>query len=158
MPIPFRFAAAAATLALALAGCATTATHAMLTYQTSPIGAQLFEGDKPLGVEPVTRTYAGDGKPGDIRTPDVKAVWPSGASTTFYTLLPPGADNNAVLERPKDAPNLQADLDNAKKYEEQRKLEAARLKTMQKRDIAQASDRCKQQQSGRSLASADDCN
>lgn len=164
MTATLRLLVAAATLAAMLTGCATAPTRAMLTYQTTPVGAELFEGGKSIGVEPVTRTYVSDGKPGkdgkpaDITTPEVKAVWPSGATTTFYTVLPVGADNNAVLERPANAPGLQADLDNAAKLENDRKLAAARNKELMRKDIARASDRCKAQQAGQSLAVSDDCN
>jgi hypothetical protein len=141
-----------------LSGCATAPpTRALLTYKTDPDGAQLFEGGKPLGMAPLTRTYDSDGKSNTIQTPDVKAVWPSGAETTFYTILPVGADRVATLTRPADAPKLQDDLDNAMKVVAARKLEAERLRALQKSDIARASDRCKQQQAGNSNAVSDDC-
>ena len=143
----------------ALTGCATTPpTTAMLTYQSVPAGAEIFEGGKSLGVEPVTRTYNSDGKSNDIRTPDVKAVWPSGAETTFFTNLPVGADRVATLDRPASAPGLQGDLDHAKTLAATRQREEERLRALQKKDIARASDRCKQQQAGTSTAVSDDCN
>jgi len=141
-----------------LSGCATAPpTRAMLTYKTEPEGAEIFEAGKSLGLAPVTRTYDSDGKSNTIQTPDVKAVWPSGAATTFYTILPLGADRVATLTRPADAPKLQDDLDNAKKIAAARQREAERLRALQKSDIARASDRCKQQQAGNSNAVSDDC-
>lgn len=142
-----------------LAGCATTPpTTAMLTYQSVPDGAEIFENGKSLGVVPVTRTYGGDGKSNSIQTPDVRAVWPSGAETSYYTFLTVGADRVATIARPANAPGLQGDLDHAKIVAATRQREAERLKDLQKKDIARASDRCKQQQAGTSTAVSDDCN
>ena len=142
-----------------LAGCASTPpNHALLTYKTVPDGAELFEGGKSLGAPPVTRTYLADGKSNTIQTPDVTAVWPSGAKTSFFTNLTVGDDRVATLQRPADAPGLQADLDNAQKIAATRAREAERNKTLLHRDQQQASARCKSQQAGTSLAVADDCN
>jgi len=150
---------ALAAAGLLLDGCASTplAPKAMLTYKTVPEGAQLFEGSVALGMGPVTRTYLGDGKSNTITTPDVTAVWPSGAKTSFYTLLTVGDDRVATLQRPADAPGLQTDLDNAQKVAATQAREAERLKALQHADQARASSRCKDQQSGRSMAVADDC-
>ncbi len=112
------FFAASLALSALLAGCgatAPTAPQGMLTYETSPEGAQLFEGGQLIGVAPVTRTYQGDGKAPTIKTPEVTAVWPSGAKATFWTNIEIGSDRVATIERPAKAPNLQADLDNAAK-------------------------------------------
>ena len=148
----------AAIAASALAGCATTPpTTAKLTYETVPVGAQIYEGDKLLGVEPVTRDYTSDGKPGGIRTPDVTAVWPSGAKTTFYAVLAVGDDRVATLQRPTDAPNLQADLDNAKTVAATREREAERQRSLQRSDIARGSARCKEEQSAGNKGLTDDC-
>jgi hypothetical protein len=147
----------ALTLLAALAGCAAAPTRAQLTYKTVPEGAELFENGKSIGVAPVTRTYDGDGKAPTITTPDVTAVWPSGAKTSYFTYLNAGADLQATLERPSNAPNLQADLDHAKLVAANRQREAERLKALQKSDIARASDRCKAQQRGEGQALADDC-
>jgi len=148
----------ASALLSALSGCATTpATSAMLTYKSVPDAAEIFEGGKSLGLAPVTRTYPSDGKSSNIRTPDVRAVWPSGAETSYYTYLTVGADRVATLERPATAPGLQADLDNAKTVAATRQQEADRLKALQQSDIARASARCKAQQAGDSKAVSDDC-
>jgi len=145
-------------VAAVLAGCtAAPPTKAMLTYKTVPDAAELFEGGKSLGLAPVTRTYDSDGKSNTIQTPDVKAVWPSGAETSYFTILPLGADRVATLTRPADAPRLQDDLDHAKQVAATRQREAERLRALQKSDIARASDRCKQQQAGNSNAVSDDC-
>jgi len=134
-----------------LAGCATAIapTSARLTYSTKPAGASLYEGSTLIGVAPVTRSYDGGGKPGAITTPEVTAVWPSGAKTTFFTVLSPGADREATLERPAAAPNLQVDLENAAKVEAAQKQEAQRTKDEILRDQKRDSARCrKQQQTG----------
>ena len=43
----------------ALLGACSIPTRAMLTYQSVPDGAEIFEGGKSLGTAPVTRTYLG---------------------------------------------------------------------------------------------------
>jgi hypothetical protein len=141
-----------------LAGCASgpVSKDAMLTYETKPEGAMLFEGALALGAAPQSRTYKHDGKAAAIKTPEVTAVWPSGAKETYYTLVPPGADLVATIERPKSAPNLQADLDNAKKFVAAKSADARRLKEENARDMARNSERCKNQQT-KGGAVIDDC-
>jgi hypothetical protein len=141
-----------------LTACAGTPTRkAMLTYESVPDGAQIYEGDKALGTVPVTRTYEGDGTSGNITTPDVRAVWPSGAQTTFFTILPLGADRVAKLERPLDAPGLQQDLEHAKQVTAARKQDEERRRQQQQSDINRASARCKQEQAQGTLGLSDDC-
>lgn len=130
---------------------------AMLTYESVPDGAQIFEGDKLLGTVPVTRTYDGDGTSSNITTPDVRAVWPSGAQTTFFTILPLGADRVATLQRPADAPDLQQDLEHAKQVAATRKQDAERRRQQQQTEINQASARCKQEQAQGTKGLSDDC-
>ena len=147
-----RIAAAAAIVFVA--GCATSPPGAKLTYETTPAGATLFEGTQSLGVAPQMRSYPGDDKGGQIRTPEVTAVWPSGAKTTFWTFLKPGDDNVTTLARPANAPNLQVDLDNAKNYASAEE----RLKAQLLRDQARSSARCQAQMSGgAAVAGIDDC-
>ena len=134
-------------------------TRATLTYVSVPDGAEIFEGGKSLGTVPVTRTYTSDGKSGTIQTPDVRAVWPSGAQTTYFTLLPAGSDDRvATLQRPADAPGLQQDLEHAKQVVAARKRDAARNRDFQQSDINRASARCKQEQAqGARGGLNDDC-
>jgi hypothetical protein len=140
----------------ALFGCATTPrSDAMLTYESSPEGATIFEGGQALGVAPVTRTYNGDGKSDSIRTPEVTAVWPSGAKSTFWTQIPVGADRLATIERPQGAPGLQADLDAARPLIEKKRREAQREKEGTMRDMARDSARCREQMSKNNHASND---
>jgi hypothetical protein len=140
--------------ALILGACATEPRGAKLTYETSPLGATLYESGQPIGVAPQMRSYpATSDAGGQIRTPEVTAVWPSGAKTSFYTFLKPGDDNVTTLTRPANAPNAQVDLENAKKYasdEERRK--AALL-----RDQARGSARCQAQMQGGVPTAIDDC-
>ena len=154
-----RFLCAALVAAAAAAGCATAPppTAATLTYETKPEGATLFEGGQSLGVAPVTRTYAGDGKSETVRTPLVTAVWPSGAKESYYTLLPLGADRVATIERPAGAPGLQADLDHAKKSTQAREQAERRSTESALRDQRRSSERCKRQQAGAGQAVQDDC-
>jgi hypothetical protein len=141
-----------------LGACAATAPRkTMLTYESVPDGAQIYEGEKLLGTVPVTRTYDGNGTSGTITTPDVRAVWPSGAQTTFFTILPPGADRVARLERPADAPGLQQDLEHAQQVAAARKQDAERSRQFQQTEINRASARCKQEQAQGSQGLTNDC-
>ncbi len=144
---------------LSLAACAGAplSKDAMLTYETVPEGALLFEGDQALGEAPVSRTYKHDGKSETIRTPLVTAVWPSGAKETFWTTLPTGADRVASIQRPKDAPGLQADLDKAKKLALTRERDEQRNKDAIARDVARASARCKDQLAKGGTSPINDC-
>jgi hypothetical protein len=148
--------AAVAVLAL-VTGCVAPVrpSSAQLTYETKPEGATLYEGGVSIGVAPVTRTYNSDGKSPQITTPEVTAVWPSGAKTGFYTVLDIGADRQTVLERPAKAPNLQADLDNAAKLTAERDLLAKRSKEEIARDVKRNSARCKAQQQSGNVATND---
>lgn len=148
------------TLAASLlcACAATTPTRTMLTYESVPDGAEIFEGGKSLGTVPVTRTYESDGKSSTVQTPDVRALWPSGAQTTYFTVLPVGStDRVATLERPADAPDLQQDLAHAKQVVAARKRDAAREREFQQSDIHRASARCKQEQSQPGHGLTNDC-
>ncbi|MEP6505774.1 MAG: hypothetical protein ABJD97_20740 [Betaproteobacteria bacterium] len=150
-----RLAVAAALAAVVLLpGCATEPRGAKLTYVTEPLGATLYENGQSLGIAPVTRTYPVDASGGQIRTTDITAVWPSGAKTSFWTFLKPGDDNVATLTRPAGGANLQADLDNARKYMDAE----ARAKEQTRRDLARSSARCLAQQHGGGAAGIDDCN
>jgi hypothetical protein len=146
-------------LLVALTGCANLpqSKDAMLTYESAPEGATIFEGGQSLGVAPVTRSYKHDGKSATIQTPDVTAVWPSGAKAVYFTILPAGADRVATIVRPKAAPGEQTDLDNAKKLALTRERDAQRAKESTARDIARASARCKEQMAKGNLAT-NDCN
>ncbi|MES2153028.1 MAG: hypothetical protein V4508_24890 [Pseudomonadota bacterium] len=98
---------------LTLFGCAAPPAardEAMLTFETKPAGAVLYEGKLAIGTAPVTRTYKTNGKSSTITTPEVTAVWASGAKTSFWTYVEAGADRVAVLERPAGAPNIEKDL------------------------------------------------
>jgi hypothetical protein len=141
----------------ALAGCANPplTKDAILTYESKPEGATIFEGGQALGTAPVTKTYKNEAKAATIKTPEVTAVWPSGAKETYYTVLPAGADLVATIERPKNAPGLQADLDNAKKFVAAKDAEARRIKESNAREIARNSDRCKTQQATGNAATND---
>jgi hypothetical protein len=141
---------------LLLGGCAGS-TKAFLTYETSPEGAKLYENGTLIGQAPVMRVYNNDGKLKTIETPDVKAVWPSGAETSFFTILPVGSDRVATLERPANAPGLEGDLQHAKEVAAARKQDEERLKEERRREEARASARCQAQLSGNSKAISDDC-
>jgi hypothetical protein len=148
----------AAVGAATLSACAGTVPRkAMLTYESVPDGAQIYEGEKLLGTVPVTRTYGSDGSAGTVTTPDVRAVWPSGAQTTYFTIIPLGSDRVATLQRPSDAPGLQQDLEHAKQVAVSRKQDAERRRQEQQTEINQASARCKQEQLQGNHGLTDDC-
>lgn len=142
-----------------LCACAATApTRTMLTYESVPDGAEIFEGTKSLGTVPVTRTYDSDGKSSTVQTPDVRAVWPSGAQTAYFTVLPVGStDRVATLERPANAPGLQQDLEHAKQVASARRQDSERRRREQQTEINQASARCKQEQSQPGHGLTNDC-
>jgi len=161
-------ALAAAFASTVLAGCASApvADEAKLTYETSPDGAHLYEGSLDLGVAPVTRTYrldpaaraaAAPGTVPRITTPDVTAVWPSGAKTGFFTILDVGADRVATLLRPSDAAGREADEAHGREVAALRKAEDKRLRDETMRDEARASARCKAQNAGQGAPGSDDC-
>lgn len=141
----------------ALAGCAAVppATEVRLSYESDPPGATLYEGSLNLGVAPVTRTYAATPGSNTVRTPEVTAVWPSGARTPYYTLLPVGADRVATLERPTAAPGLQTDLAHAKQLATEQQRATQREQDAIARDMKRNSVRCKEQQAKGNLATND---
>ena len=146
-------------LAVWLAGCANVPQSAdvVVLYETRPEGAELYESGKPIGTAPVTRTYRNEARAETLRTPDVTAVWPSGARETYYTVLPAGADRVATIERPKNAPGLQADLENAKKFIAAKEADVRRQREEALREQARNSQRCKDQMAKGNVASSD-CN
>lgn len=147
-------------LSALLVGCAAPgkSNQGQLTYETNPEGAQLFEAGQAIGTAPVTRTYTSDGKAPQITTPEVTAVWPSGAKASFWTKIDIGSDRATTIERPAKAPNLQADLDNASKFKLAREQEQRREKEDARREQNRNSARCKAQQSGQTKGVLDDCN
>ena len=133
-----------AVMATLLAGCAAPPpTAAMLTYESNPAGAKLYQGSTLIGTSPLMQTYPVDGKP-MIRTPEITAVWVSGAKTTFWTELKPGADEVATLTRPTTAPNLQADLAEAARVVAENKQAYERVKDQQLRDQKRNSAGCQE--------------
>jgi hypothetical protein len=149
-------AAAGALALLALAGCASAPAGATLTYESAPPGATILEGGRPLGVAPVTRTYAGDGRSTQVRTPEVTAVWPSGAKATFWTFLHVGDDRVATIQRPAGAPGLDVDQAAAAKIADENARADARAKRSALQDQARNSGRCRAQQAG-GAAAVDNC-
>ena len=146
--------AALAVAALVLAGCATEPRGARLTYETSPGGAMLYEDGKAIGMAPQMRSYPpGADASGQIRTPAVTAVWPSGAKASFWTFLKSGDDNVTTITRPAKAPNLQVDLDNAQKFANDEERRKAALM----HDQARSSARCQAQMQGGAPTAIDDC-
>ena len=143
---------------LALAGCAEIpkSTDAMLTYESTPAGATIFEGGQSLGAAPVTRTYKLAPNAATAQTPDVTAVWPSGARAQYFTVLPAGADRVATIARPASAPNLEMDLENAKRADAAKTRETQRQKEDTAREIARNSARCKEQQT-KAMVAISDC-
>lgn len=143
--------AAAAVLALGLAGCAAgpdASKSAMLTFETSPEGATLLEDGVAIGTEPVTRTYKVDAQATTVKTPVVTAVWPSGAKATFWTVLKPGADEIATIKRPPLAPGLDKDQANASRVLATRLAAGSDQAQKIRQERARASNACQQQMSG----------
>ncbi len=144
------------TVAAAFTGCATTGPRtAMLTYDSKPAGATIYEGGKSLGVAPVSRTYEYAEGVNSIATPEVTAVWVSGAKNTYWTNLPVRADLVATIDRPTGVPGLEKDVAAAGPIMEAREREAQRLKEENQRTMARDSPRCREQQQKGTVASND---
>ncbi len=143
-------------LAAAFAGCATTGPRTgMLTYDTNPAGATIYEGGKSLGIAPVTRTYEFGETQNTLATPEVTAVWVSGAKATYWTNLSVRADLAATIERPTGVAGLEKDVAAAKPLLEERAREAQRLKDENMRETARNSSRCREQMQKGNVATSD---
>ncbi len=127
----------------------------MLTFESKPEGATIYEGKTVLGIAPVTRTYIFTGNAGTIETPEVTAVWPSGAKATYWTNLPVKADLVATIERPANAPGLDKDMANAQTFIDAKNRDAEREKKSLAHVIAHVSARCKAQQHSGNVATSD---
>ncbi|MFZ6692282.1 hypothetical protein [Undibacterium sp. SXout20W] len=131
------------TLTILLSGCATDSRNTgMLTFESKPEGATIYEGTTVLGVAPVTHTYIFPENTTTLETPVVTAVWPSGAKSTYWTYLPAHADLAATINRPANAPGLEKDLENAKAVIEATAKNAQRKKESDAHDLARGSARC----------------
>ena len=127
---------------------------AKLTYESKPAGAKLYQGQTLLGTAPLMQSYPTGGKP-SINTPPVTAVWASGAKTSFWTQLKPGDDQVATLERPANAPNLDADLAAEKTIQ----ADADRIKDQTLRDQRRNSAACQDAMAkGNTTVAANVCN
>ena len=144
-----------ASLVAAFAGCASGPRTAMLTYDSNPAGATIYEGGKSLGIAPVSRTYEFAPNVSCMATPEVTAVWTSGAQATYWTNISVNADLAATIERPSSTPGLDKDLAAAKPLLEEREREAQRLKDENMRTTARNSSRCREQMQKGNTATAD---
>lgn len=145
-------------LSMSFSGCATTAKNqAMLTFETAPEGATIYEGGVALGVAPYTRIYTLANPTDTLATPEVTAVWPSGAKATYWTNVNAGADLDATINRPTNAPDLAKDLENSKKFVEAKTRLAQSRQEALNREMRKDSPRCKQQQSSGVVAAINDC-
>jgi hypothetical protein len=134
-----------ASLAAVFTGCASSGPRtAMLTYDSNPAGATIYEGGKALGIAPVNRTYDFADGVSSIATPEVTAVWTSGAKNTYWTNLQVRSDLAATIERP-NVPGLEKDIAAARPLMEERAREAERLKEENRRTMARDSPRCRDQ-------------
>jgi len=143
-----------------LAGCADVPkTSALLTYESNPAGAKIYQGQTLLGTAPVTQTYTLEAGKTQITTPQVTAVWTSGAKNSFWTQLVPGDDRVATIERPAGAPNMQADLDVAAALAKSNQADADRAKDQSLRDQKRNSQACLDAMAkGNNTAAANVCN
>lgn len=93
----------------------------LLTVQTEPQGAMLYSNGAALGMAPQTWIYTADAQAqaaGWVRTPDVTAVWPSGAKAeTSVTLVIRQGPQVVTISRPTDAPGLDVDIAHAVKLQ-----------------------------------------
>ena len=148
----------ASILSITLAGCATTPKNqAMLTFETAPEGATIYEGGVALGVAPYTRIYTLTNPNDTLATPEVTAIWPSGAKATYWTNVSAGADLDATINRPANALDLAKDLEHSKKFVEAKTRLAQSRQEALTREMRKDSPRCKQQQASGVVAAINDC-
>lgn len=102
-----------------LSGCSTLSNkEALVTFETQPPGALLYDGDRAVGVAPKTaRIKFKDGSQ-VAREKAVTAVWPSGATATVSATARAGTKTTIVISRPIDAPGLDIDLANANQLDQ----------------------------------------
>ncbi len=152
-----RLLSVAAILSFLLAGCASAPpTQALLTYESAPEGATLYVNGKSIGVAPVTASYAAANKDGGIVTPEVTAIWPSGAKTSFWTLLKAGDDRETVLQRPANAPGLQQDIEHAQPFIVAKERDKQRAREEAMKTMARNSARCRDQMA-KGIVATNDC-
>jgi hypothetical protein len=144
-------------LMIVLAGCAGGPRVARLQIESNPEGAKIYEDNKLLGEAPIVKHYTFIEKESQIDTPTIKAVWPSGASADSYYQLKPSDDVIAVLERPKNAPNIAMDNEYAKKVHDAAAKQADISRGITQKELSLSSERCRAQQNGSSKAMVDDC-
>jgi hypothetical protein len=144
-------------LSIALVGCASGPHVARLQLESNPEGAKIYEDGKLLGEAPIVKHFTIEPNQSVVETATFKAVWPSGASAESFYQLRNADDVIAVLERPKNAPNLQADNDYAKKVHDLAAKQADISRGITQRELSLASERCRAEQNGSSKAMQDDC-
>jgi len=140
-----------------LAGCAAGPRVARLQLESNPEGAKIYEDGKLLGEAPIVKHFTLEPNQSMLETSNYKAVWPSGATTESFYQLKASDDVIAVLERPKNAPNLQVDNDYGKKVHDLAAKQADISRGITQRELSLSSDRCRAEQNGSSKAMVDDC-
>lgn len=130
-----------------VSGCATPepSTRAQITYDTKPEGATLYENGVKLGVAPQTRQYQALNGSKTITTPDIVAVWASGAKASYFTYLKVGDDVDAEISRPSGVPGLDQDEEIAKPLFANKAAAKVAAKEQALKDQIRDSDGCKRQ-------------
>jgi hypothetical protein len=120
-------------LAIVLAGCATTPPPTMvrITYHSEPAGAAIYEGDRPLGYAPTTINYSitdASRSQGFMKIRPTRAIWSSGASATLSgntnVDFSKGYVHQTKFIRPINSPGLAEDLRVAENLERLRQATA----------------------------------
>jgi hypothetical protein len=98
-------------LSIGLVGCSTIPpNYAEVEVFSEPPGAYIYENGVALGAAPIKIYY--EGVAGQtVNTKPLTAVWVSGAtSSQEFIVWTNGTSQYATIQRPMNAPNLQADL------------------------------------------------
>jgi hypothetical protein len=99
-----------------LVGCETPLkpNQVRITYDSSPPGAMIYEGEKAWGIAPITLITTGNDtaiRQGYLDDWSMFAMWPSGAKAKSGIRIEFGrGDLEYTFSRPSDAPGLDKDL------------------------------------------------
>ncbi len=141
---------------ISISGCGTTLAknQVRLTVRSQPEGAMIYQGSLALGPAPQALIYTGDLQEGRIKTAEIKVVWPSGATRSFWTMLYMGQGDRAVtVSRPPEIAGMDKDLEFANQLRlveaQKRAAEAREAAAYQERAAALARQEAAQAESAR---------
>ena len=95
--------------AFIICGCATSPNQSSIRFDSNPTGAQISISGRQFGQAPTTVTYTFNQKNGEAVFP-ITATWASGAQATVQIKFVGGAEGGFTIQRPANAPGLDADI------------------------------------------------